>query len=488
MILQRQSSIKTLGVFALAGMVVSSMVGGGIFSLPQNMAASSGVGAIMLAWLITGLGMFFIANTFKILSLTRPDLTAGIYMYGKEGFGPYIGFTIAWGYWLCQIFGNVGYAVITMDALNYFFPPYFEGGNTILSILLGSALIWIFNAVVLKGIRQASSINVIGTICKLLPLLIFILISAYFFKFSVFKNDIWGHAQNSVGGNLGSISTQLKSTMLVTLWSFIGIESAVVMSERATSSASIGKATLLGFMGCLLIYFLLSVLPFGIFSQQKIAALPNPSTAGVLAPLVGNWGAILMNLGLILAILTSWLSWTIIVAEIPYSAAKNGLFPVIFANENKNHSPTTSLYVSSVVMQIVMLFVYFAADAWATMLNITSAMVLPAYLASTLFLLKTCLSKKFPKNKGVTRSSALVTAILGSIYGSWLIYAGGKYLFLAVILLALGIPFYMEAIHLERKKNKHSHLFNNTIKNEMLLMAALAIIAIFFISTQKLPF
>lgn len=487
MILKRQSSVKTLGVFALAGMVVSSMVGGGIFSLPQNMAASSGVGAIMLAWLITGLGMFFIANTFKILSLVRPDLTAGIYMYGKEGFGPYIGFTIAWGYWLCQIFGNVGYAVITMDALNYFFPPYFEGGNTFSSILLGSALIWVFNAVVLKGIRQASSINVIGTICKLVPLLIFIIISAYFFKLSVFKTDVWGHAQTS-GPGLGSISSQLKSTMLVTLWSFIGIESAVVMSGRASNVSSIGKATLLGFLGCLLIYFLLSVLPFGFLSQQQLSALPNPSTAGVLAPLVGNWGAVLMNLGLILAILTSWLSWTIIVAEIPYSAAKNGLFPAIFANENKNHSPTTALYVSSIVMQIVMLFVYFASDAWATMLNITSAMVLPAYLTSTLFLLKTCLNKKFPKNKKIKLNSALITSVLGSAYGIWLIYAGGKYLFLAVILLALGIPFYMEAIHLERKKNKKSQFFNKTIQKEMLIVAVLAIVAIFLISTKKIPF
>ena len=75
--------------------------------------------------------MFFLANSFRILSDIRPDLKAGIYMYGREGFGSFVGFLIAWGYWLCQIFGNVGYAVITMDALNYFFPPYFAGGNTI---------------------------------------------------------------------------------------------------------------------------------------------------------------------------------------------------------------------------------------------------------------------------------------------------------------------------------------------------------------------
>ena len=120
----KTNSNNGLGVIALAAIVVSSMIGGGIYSLPQNMAAGASVGAVILSWAITGFGVYFIANTFRILSAAKPDLTAGIYMYSREGFGPYVGFTIGWSYWLCQICGNVGYAVITMDALNYFFPPY----------------------------------------------------------------------------------------------------------------------------------------------------------------------------------------------------------------------------------------------------------------------------------------------------------------------------------------------------------------------------
>ena len=144
-----------LGVWGLAGVVVSSMIGGGIYSLPQNMAAGASAGAVLLAWLITGIGVYFLANTFRILSVVKPDLSAGIYMYSREGFGPYAGFTIGWSYWLCQVCGNVGYAVIAMDALNYFFPPYFAGGNGIYSIIGGSLLIWGFNALVLRGIQQA---------------------------------------------------------------------------------------------------------------------------------------------------------------------------------------------------------------------------------------------------------------------------------------------------------------------------------------------
>ena len=175
-------------------------------------------------------------------------------MYSREGFGPYVGFTIGWSYWLCQICGNVGYAVITMDALNYFFPPYFAGGNNLASIIGGSILIWGFNFLVLRGIKQATLVNTIGTVAKIVPLILFIVIIAFIFHFDRFDFNFWGENTKSLGG----LSSQIKSTMLVTLWAFIGIEGAVVMSKHAKSPQTVGRATLLGFIGCLGIRFCLS--------------------------------------------------------------------------------------------------------------------------------------------------------------------------------------------------------------------------------------
>ena len=113
---------KKLGVIALAALVVGAMIGGGIFSLPQNMAQGAAVTAVILAWVITGIGIFFLAQTFRVLADARPDATTGIYAYARLGFGRFAGFEMAWSYWLCNLFGNVGYAVLLMDALNYFFP------------------------------------------------------------------------------------------------------------------------------------------------------------------------------------------------------------------------------------------------------------------------------------------------------------------------------------------------------------------------------
>ena len=129
---------KKLGVAALAALVVSAMIGGGIFSLPQNMAQSAGLTAVLLAWIITGIGIFFLANTFRTLSDVRPDAAAGIYTYARLGFGRFAGFQMAWAYYLSNVFGNVGYAVLLMDAMNYFFPGTFTGGNNIYSIIGGS--------------------------------------------------------------------------------------------------------------------------------------------------------------------------------------------------------------------------------------------------------------------------------------------------------------------------------------------------------------
>ncbi len=470
---------RRLGTFGLAAIVLSSMVGGGIFSLPQNMAASASVSAVIIAWIITGVGIFFIANTFRILASARPDLTAGIYMYSRDGFGNYAGFTIAWGYWLCQIFGNVGYAVITMDALNYFFPGVFAGGNNLWSIVGGSVLIWSFNYIVLRGMKQASAVNLIATVCKILPLVLFIIVMIAVFNFDKFTFDFWGHA---AGHDLGSLGGQIKSTMLVTLWAFIGIEGAVVLSGRAKSQRDVGRATILGFAGGLVVFVLLSILPFGFMTQTELAGVANPSTAGILEEAVGAWGSWVMNLGLIVAILASWLAWTMITAEMPFAAARDGAFPKAFAAENKNGSPSVSLWVTSSLMQVAMLLVYFSNDAWNTMLSITGVMVLPPYLASTAYLWKLAESGKLDGGAVAGKTYALVSGICGSAFALWLIYAAGlEYLLASVVLLAFGIPVFIWT-----RREHNLPVFSPMERCAAILVAAVAVLAVALFATGRL--
>lgn len=216
------------------------------------------------------------------------------------------------------------------------------------------------------------------------------------------------------------------------------------MSNRAKRASDVGKATLLGFIGCLVVYVLLSLIPYGFMSQEQLAAVPNPSTAGILEKVVGRWGAWLMNIGLLVSVLTSWLAWTMVTAQIPQAAAENGTFPKVFTKENENGSPSVSLWVTSSAMQLFILLVYFSNNAWNTMLSITGVMVLPAYFASCAYLWKICEDGEYPSSIVVRRSTALITSILGSFYALWLIYAAGlNYLLMAVVIVTLGIPVYI---------------------------------------------
>lgn len=463
-----------LGLWGLVGVVAGSMVGGGIFNLPQNMAAGAAAGAIIVAWVITGIGMYFLANTFRTLSDERPDLSAGIYRYASEGFGRFAGFEMAWGYWLSSVFGNVAFAVLIMEAMAYFFPVFGDGKNWP-SVIAASALIWGMYFLVLRGVSGAAMLNAVATAAKLIPLAVMIGIAIWVFNGAQFNTDFWGQKPD-----LGSVMTQVKSTMLVTLWAFIGIEGAVVVSGRAQRPALVGQATLIGLFVCLGIYILLSLVPFGVMTQPELAALKNPSAAYVLEHIVGTWGAVFMNLGVLLALLSCWLSWTILVAEVPHEAAKDGVFPKALAKENKNNSPSVALLWSSLFMQATIFVVLFAQDAWLFLLQITGVMVLPPYLASCAFLWKLAAGKDYPPG-GESKGFALFTGIMGTLYATWLLYAAGPgFLLMSSILFAIGIGVYCVA---HRKRKAGEPLFYDRDAYLAAGLAGLAVIAIVLIFT-----
>lgn len=471
------SSKGKLGLLALIAVVVSSMLGGGVFSLPQNTAASSALGPILIAWLIAGIGMYFVANTFRMLSDMRPDLQAGVYMYGQEGFGRFIGFIVAWGYWLMSCFGNVAFAIILMDSLDLFFPGVFTDGNNITSIICGSILIWGYNFLVLSGEKTAGAINTIGTIAKLIPLVLFVIILGVLIDYSQLFSNIWGTdpaitTEVAAHAVPTSLAAQVMAPMTVTLWAFIGVEGAVVLSGRARNPRDVGKATLIGFVLALIIYIFISALPFGIMDQATLSKVANPSTAGVLSHAVGaKWGGWLMSVGLIISVLAGWLAWTMLCAEIPMAAGQNGVYPKVFSRTNSKRAASVSLWVSSAVMQAAMLLVYFSNNAWVTMYNIASLMVIPAYFFSTLYMVKLCLKHEFHRyaKKGFTL--AIIGGVVGALFCIFILYASSlQYVVLVPLLITFGLPIFIWA-RVEKKDGKP--IFE---KQELLYLAILLLL------------
>ena len=188
------ASSKKLGLLGLVAIIVTSMIGGGMFSIPSDMARNSGIAAIMFGWLITGVGMACLALVFQHLSVNKPELDGGVYSYARAGFGRLIGFSSAWGYWVSAFVGNVAYILMLFNTLSYFFPIFREP----LYVFIGaSIIIWGLYFIVSAGIKEASIINTITTFTKLIPLLIFIVVVCLFFNINNIELDFWGNEVSS---------------------------------------------------------------------------------------------------------------------------------------------------------------------------------------------------------------------------------------------------------------------------------------------------
>ncbi len=428
-----------LGLVPLVALVVGSMIGGGVFSLPQNMAKGASAGAVIIGWLITGIGMLALAFVYQGLSMRKPNLDAGPYAYARAGFGNFVGFNSAWGYWLSAWLGNVSYVVLIFGALSYFYPAFGAEGNTTQAIIGASIVLWITHALVLMGVRQAAIINIVTTIAKLVPIALFILLVAIAFNLPKFNIDFWGGETPA----LGNIVAQVKSTMLVTLWVFIGIEGASVVSGRAAKRADIGRATIIGFVIALAAYLFVSLLSFGIMNQPELAGLPAAaSMANVLEKAVGPWGSAIVRIGLVISVAGAFLSWTLFAAEIPFRAAKEGMLPAVFAIENKNGSPAGALWITSIFVQIFLIVTLYAHSTYMALFYIASTAILVPYVLSGAYAFKLALSGEDYK-AGERRGRDMFTGALASVYGAWLIYAAGpNYLLMCAILYAMGVPVY----------------------------------------------
>jgi len=459
---------KGLNYIRLTAVAIGATIGGGVFSMAGDMAANgANTAAVLVGWLICGIGMFALSRCFFELNKRKSELTGGIYTYAKEGFGDYVGFNSAWGYWISALLANVSYASLMFAAIGYFFPVFGEGNN-IPSMICASLIIWFMVYLVSRGVKEAAGVNLVITISKIIPIFVFILAIIFIraFDFNVFINNFWGEQ-----GGIPFVD-QIKATMVTTVWSFIGIEGAVVISGRAKRSRDVGRATMTAFLCVLAIYIMVSLLSMGIMPREQLAELGNPPMAFILESVVGKWGAVLVNIGVILSLAGATLGYTIIASECPYIAAKNGVFPKIFAKENKNGAPIASLLLTNGIIQIFLVITYFNESTYQIFYTLSASMILVPYLLSALYFLKLTLRKETfeLENKSALTISRFF-ALLASVYGIWLMYASGfSYLLISAILYAPGTFVYIRA----KKEQGKQYLNNNRDK---LIFAALVILA-----------
>ncbi|WP_029708612.1 arginine-ornithine antiporter [Rhodoferax saidenbachensis] len=463
-----------LGLGLLVALVVGSIIGSGIFGLPQNMASGAGAGAILIGWAVTGLGMLMLALTYQMLALRKPALDNGVYAYARALSGEYVGFNSAWGYWVSAWIGNVGYLVAAFGALGYFF-PVFGAGNTPAAIAGASVVLWLIHLLVLRGIQGATVLNAVVTLAKVLPLLLFIGFVALAFQGGTFHLNFWGDAK------LGSVLDQVKSTMLVTVWVFIGIEGASVYSARARERKDVGRATVLGFLITLLLLMAVSLLSLGIFTQPELAALKNPSMAGVLEKAVGTWGAILIYVGLIVSVGGGFLAWMLLAAESLFTPAGGGEMPEWLARQNGNGVPANALWLTNGMVQIFLLVTLVSNASYLALISLSTAMILVPYLFSAIYGLAVAWRGEGPGETALRRGDIPIAA-LASVYCLWLLYAAGlKYVLLSALLYAPGAALYLWA-----KKQRGERAFTPVEWGILAVLLVLAGVAAYLLGTGGL--
>ena len=432
-------STQKLSLFALTMMVVGGMVGAGIFSLPRTFAGATGPIGGLIAWLIAGTGMYMLARVFQALAERKPDLDAGVFAYAKAGFGDYPGFLSAFGYWIGSCIGNVSYWVLIKSTLGAFFPVFGEG-NTVVAIAVASIGIWLFHFMILRGTQQAAVINSIVTVAKVVPILVFIAILIFAFRLDLFSANLYG------GDLTGSVFEQVRATMLVTVFVFLGIEGASVYSRFARQRTDVGRATIFGFVIVTALMVLVTTLPYAVLQRVDIADMRQPSMAPVLEAVVGHWGAVFVSIGLLVSVLGAYLAWSLICAEVMFAAAKNQDMPAVFAHENANKVPSMALWATNIVVQVIVITTYWSRDAFALMLSLTSAMSLIPFLLVAAYGLLLSNRGETYEVRPQERRRDLIIAGIATIYTIFLLYAGGlKFILLAAVLYAPGSLLYIWA-------------------------------------------
>ncbi len=469
------SEVQKLPLSSLTAMVIGSMVGAGIFNLPGRFATATGPFGALIAWAIAGTGMYMLARVFQSLAERRPDIDNGVFAYAKAGFGDYVGFLSAFGYWLGSCLGNVFYWVLISTTLGRFFPLVFGEGTSVGAIVVSLIGVWAFHFMILRGVKEATFINKVVTVAKIVPIIVAILAFVFFFNYSQFSDNFFG----GVGMPDKTLLAQVRDTMLITVFVFIGIEGASVYSRYAKKRSDVGSATILGFVAVTGLMVAITLLPYATAPRASIAGVQNPSLAGALELVVGHWGAVFISIGVLVSVLGAFLAWSLICAEVLFAAGQSKDMPRLFAAQNANDVPANALWLSNIVVSLFLISTYWSRDAFNFMLDMASVTSLLPYLLVAAYGVLLARSGVGYENAPNERGRDQVVSWIAVAYTLIMFVAAGlKYVLLVTVLLAPGTILYVWA-----RREQNARLFTSTELGVFAVTLVAAAIGVYGLAT-----
>ena len=435
-----KSKSQKIGLLTTTSLVVGNMIGVGIFVLP---AVLSNYGSIsLLGWVFTATGALILAKIFSNFSKIIVSKSGGPYVYSKAGFGDFVGFLVAWGYWIACWVGNGAIAIAIIGAASFFIPEL--ATNSVLSVSLGLALIWIFTWINSRGIKETGRIQLITTIIKILPLLFIIIFGLFFFKLENFPSfNLTGESDFST---LSAVAT-------LTLYAFLGIECATIPAGNIENpEKTIPRATMLGTIITTALYILGTVVLFGILPLDILQNSPAPF-AEAAKIMGGDYGGYFVAIGVLISGIGVLNGWILITGQISMATAKDDLFPDFLKKENKKGAPVNGFIIGGVLSSIVMLmnFSEGLVEQFEFIVQLTVLVALMPYLFTAASYALIVIEKKLHAKSWV---KTFVLATLGFSYSVWAIYgSGADTVYYGFLLLLLGIPVYIYMKWIKNKEN-----------------------------------
>ena len=422
-----------------------SLIGGGV-GIAAGLAfgaLAEGMGmAFAASWGVVGVGFLALALSFANLGAKRADLH-GIFSYADAGWGPLAGFISGWGYWLSAWLGNVAFATMMMSTIGYFYPAFLPG-NTIPCIIIASIVMWALTYLVIRGVESAAFLNAIVMVCKVAAIAVTLIFGIFLFNAGIFTADFWGQlsanaaAMAGEGADLGSVGDQIVNCLIIMMWSFIGIEGAMVVSARARKKSEAGKATVIGLVVLLLVYVGASVLPFGYLPYAEIGALDKPAMLYVFESMAPGWGGAFISVALIIAVLGSWLSFTILPSETTSLMAEHRLLPPVFNKLNKKGSPQISLIVVGACTQAFMITLLFTEDAYNFAFSMCTVAIVITWAFAAAYQ-----AKWGVQNKNMVQAAIGFVAVAFQVIG--VLFNGWSFLLLTCVGYIPGFFIYVKA-------------------------------------------
>jgi APA family basic amino acid/polyamine antiporter len=425
-----KSESQKIGLITTTSLVVGNMIGVGIFVLPAALASYGSIS--LLGWVFTAIGALILAKIFSNFSKIIVNKSGGPYAYAKEGFGDFIGFLVAWGYWISIWVSNGAIAIAIVGALSFFFPVL--KSNSVYQVSIGLSLIWLFTYINSRGVKASGRVQLVTTILKILPLIFVVLIGLFFFKIDNFPAF-------NLTGNSDFATFPVVATL--TLYAFVGIECATVPAENVENpEKTVPKATMIGAIFTTVIYILSTIVLFGILPMETLqnSAAPFAEAAKLIA---GEPGGYFVAIGVIISGIGVLNGWILIMSQVPMAAAKDTLFPKIFKKENKKGAPIIGLIIGSLLSSIVMLmnFSEGLVDQFKFIVEISVFSNLIPYLFVAAAYVLVIIDKKLHANNWV---KTMLLAGFGIAFSLWAIYGSGRdTVFYGFLLLMSGIPFYL---------------------------------------------